>query len=91
MDTNEGTNRERILQFIKNKPGCHLRQIRKDVKISMGSTQYNLNILEKVGKITSARKGMYKYYFPIGIFHNNEKNLLNLKSRNEPRNFNVYN
>lgn len=55
------------------------------MKISMGSTQYNLNILEKAGKITSARKGMYKYYFPIGIFHNNEKNLLQILNQETSR------
>jgi predicted transcriptional regulator len=81
----EGDNRDRILQFIKDKPGCHLRQIRKDMKISMGSTQYHLNLLEKAGKITSARTGMYRYYFPIGIFHNNEKNLLQILNQEMSR------
>jgi predicted transcriptional regulator len=81
----DGENRDRILQFIKDKPGCHLRQIRKDMKISMGSTQYNLNNLEKAGKITSVRTGLYRYYFPIGVFHNNEKNLLQILNQEMSR------
>lgn len=51
----------------------------------MGSTQYHLNILEKAGKITSVRTGMYRYYFPIGIFHNNEKNLLQILNQETSR------
>ena len=74
----------KILQFIKQKPACHLRQIKKELKISMGTTQYHLEKLKKEGKITSTKNGLYKYYFPIGIFHENEKNLLQILTQETP-------
>ena len=52
-----------------------LRQIKKELNISMGTTQYHLEKLEKEGKITTTKKGLYKYYFPIGIFHETEKKI----------------
>lgn len=69
-------NIKRVLHFIQEKPGCHLRQIKKELHISMGTAQYQLARLEKIGKITSTKKGLYKFYFPSGIFHDNEKYIL---------------
>ena len=75
----------KILHFIQDKPACHLRQIKKELNISMGTTQYHLEKLEKEGKITSTKKGLYKYYFPIGIFHETEKNLLQVLTQETSR------
>ena len=44
--------------------------------MSMGSVQYQLFRLEKRGRITSIRRGLYKFYFLSGIFHDNEKDIL---------------
>jgi predicted transcriptional regulator len=74
-------NAERILKFIHQGPACHLRQIRKELDISMGTVQYHLNNLEKRGKIVSVRNGFYKYYFPAGVFQTKEKNLLQILSQ----------
>ena len=56
-----------ILNFIQHTPGCHLRKIKKELNISMGTVQYQLNRLEKRGIITSSKRGFYRYYFPIAI------------------------
>ena len=56
-----------ILNFIQNTPGSHLRKIKKELNISMGTVQYQLNRLEKRGIITSSKRGFYRYYFPIAI------------------------
>jgi predicted transcriptional regulator len=74
-------NAERILKFIHQGPACHLRQIRKELDISMGTVQHHLNNLEKMGKIVSVRNGFYKYYFPAGVFQTKEKNLLQILSQ----------
>ena len=29
-----------------------------------------------MGRVTSARRGLYKYYFPAGLFRENEKKYL---------------
>jgi predicted transcriptional regulator len=78
-------NIDKVLRFIQEKPGCHLRQIKKEVHISMGTAQYQLARLEKIGKITSTKKGLYKFYFPSGIFQDNEKDILQVLSQETAR------
>jgi predicted transcriptional regulator len=36
------SNKDRILRFIQNNPGCYLRQIRNELDLSMGSVQISL-------------------------------------------------
>jgi predicted transcriptional regulator len=75
-DGQSGETSERILQFIQNNPGCHLRKIREMIGISQGTVQYHTDRLEKMGRITSSRRGLYKHYFPVGMIQNNEKEIL---------------
>jgi predicted transcriptional regulator len=86
-----GETADRILQFIQNNPGCHLRGIKDMIQISQGTVQYHTDRLEKMGRITSTTSGLYKHYFPVGVFQNNEKEILtNPKSRNYKTNPYVY-
>lgn len=80
----EGNTRN-ILEYIRGHPGCHLRQVRSQLGISMGTAQYHLGRLEKAGKVTSNRHGFYRYYFPAGLFQDNEKNLLEILSHETAR------
>jgi predicted transcriptional regulator len=50
---------ERILQFIQDIPGCYLRKIKEKVHVSQGIVQYHTDRLEKMGRITSTRSGLY--------------------------------
>jgi DNA-binding Lrp family transcriptional regulator len=47
-----GETAERVLQFIQNNPGCHLRKIKEMIQISQGTVQYHTDRLEKIGRIT---------------------------------------
>lgn len=85
QDKSLHSNTDRILKFIHERPACHLRQIKKELGISMGTVQHHLNRLEKEGKITSVRNGLYKYYFPIGMFQAKERNLLQILSQETAR------
>ncbi len=85
VDGEIGETADRILQFIQQNPGCHLRKIKGGVHISMGTAQYHLNRLEKMGRVTSSRSSLYKHYFPIGIFQNNEKDILRILSQETTR------
>ena len=76
-----GETAEKIWQFIQANPGCHLRKIKEMIHISQGTVQYHTDRLEKNGKITSTRSGLYKHYFPIGVFQNNEKEILQILSQ----------
>jgi predicted transcriptional regulator len=49
----------------------------------MGSAQYHLSQLEKMGRISSVRR--YKFYFPAGVFHNKEKSVLEVLSHETTR------
>ena len=81
-----GSTGEKLLSFIHDNPGYHLRRIKRGMGISMGTVQYHLDRLENNGKITSTKRGFYKYYFPIGIFKENERNTSDTNSRNNKKN-----
>jgi predicted transcriptional regulator len=78
MKSTLAENAERVLQFIHNNPGCHLRRIRNELQMSMGSVQYHLIRLEKMHMVSSIRRGLYRFYFPSVITEDNDKNILQI-------------
>ncbi len=81
----EGNTTDWILDFIRENPGCHLRKIRKELELAMGTVQYHLDKLEKAGRITTQKQGLHKYYFVVGAFEENEKQLLEVLSNETAR------
>lgn len=79
------SNTERVLLFIEQNPGCHLRQIKRDLGISMGTLQYHLNLLEKSGKIASERHSLHRFYFPVSIFEKHDRNILKILNQETAR------
>jgi predicted transcriptional regulator len=84
MDESDDTV-DKVLCFIQDNPGCHLRRIKREIGISMGTVQYHLHKLEKIGRVTSTRRGLYKYYFPAGLFRENEKEILEVLTHETAR------
>ena len=84
MDESDDTV-DKVLSFIQDNPGCHLRRIKREIGISMGTVQYHLHKLEKMGRVTSTRRGLYKYYFPSGLFRENEKEILEVLTHETAR------
>lgn len=84
MDESDDTV-DKVLCFIQDNPGCHLRRIKREIGISMGTVQYHLHKLEKMGRVTSTRRGLYKYYFPAGLFEENEKEILEVLTHETAR------
>lgn len=84
LDESEDT-ATKLLSFIQNNPGYHLRRIKRAMGVSMGTVQYQLDRLEKFGKITSTRRGLYKYYFPVGVFKEKEKEILEILTHETAR------
>ncbi|HKU32331.1 MAG TPA: winged helix-turn-helix transcriptional regulator [Candidatus Nitrosotalea sp.] len=82
---NPTTNEDRILEYIQRNPGCHLRRIKNDLDMSMGTTQYHLNSLEKAGKIISERHSLHRFYFPVGIFELKQKNIMKILNQDTLR------
>ncbi len=64
---NTGLKWDAVLNFVQQNPGSHLRKIKKELNISMGTVQYQLDRLEKSGLITSSKRGFYRYYFDVEI------------------------
>ena len=85
MNDESNSNTIRVLQYIQDSPGCHLRKIKRDLKMSMGTIQYHLILLEKQGRISSERQNLHKYYFPIGLFEQNEKDILKILNQETAR------
>ena len=81
----EGNATNKILDFIQENPSCHLRRIKKELDLAMGTVQYQLDKLEKAGRITSQKHGLHKYYFAVGLFEENEKQLLEVLSNETAR------
>ena len=55
------------------------------MSISLGSVQYHAYRLEKSGKITSKREGLYKLHFQSGAYHDHEKLLFRVLNQETPR------
>jgi predicted transcriptional regulator len=85
MKANVAESLEKVLLFIQNNPGCHLRRIKNELHVSSGSVQYYLYRLEKMHMITSTRRGLYRFYFPSGLFQDNEKDILQILSQETAR------
>lgn len=81
----ELSTRDEILRFIREHPSCHLRKIKTDLGLGMGTVQYHLDRLAKAGSITSQRHGLRKYFFVTGVFRENEKQLLEMISNETVR------
>lgn len=85
MNEESSGNSTRILVHIQENPGSHLRQIKREVDLAMGTVQYHLNLLEKQGKILSEKQNFHKYYFPVGLFEKNEKSILQILNQETAR------
>ena len=60
------------------------------MQISQGTVQYHTDRLEKLGRITCTTSGLYKHYFPVGVFQNNEKEILQILSQETTRQILMY-
>lgn len=87
-ETNENT--QRVLDFIQKNPGCHMRQIKRDLVMAMGTIQYHLTTLEEMGKIISEKTESHRFYFPIGMFGDFEKNILKVLNQDSAREILLY-
>ncbi len=57
--------RSRILHLVEAYPGLHLRDIQRRAGCSPMLAEYHLNVLEKLGLVTSTTHGRYRDFFPV--------------------------
>ncbi len=75
----------RVLEFITSHPGVHLREICRGLELAMGVVQYHLRRLERDGRISSMRRGLYKFFYPVDLFGARQRDVLSVLSLERPR------
>jgi DNA-binding transcriptional ArsR family regulator len=78
-------NRRRIYERIQAMPGIHLRQIQRDLNISMGTLEYHLRRLELEGIVVTRETNRFKSYFTIGELDRRDKDYLYYLRQPMPR------
>lgn len=56
-----------ILEYLKANPGAHVRQMARDLGMSLGSLRWHLNVLERRGLVRERRKGNMTEFYPSEI------------------------
>jgi len=79
------TNQQRVYQYIKEHPGVHLRKVCRDLGLAVGDVQYHIDRLEKSGSVKSSRRGLYRHFYPCGIFGEREGVILSALAQRTPR------
>ncbi len=77
--------RTRILRYIHDHPGSHLRGLARELKLGMGNLQYHVHILERSGLLSSSREGLRKFFYTRETFQESSHSLINSLSQETPR------
>lgn len=67
-----------------------MRQIRRDLDLSMGVLQYHLYSLEKDQRILSRRSGLYKRFYAALVFGEHQQDILDVLSQETERDLLLY-
>lgn len=59
--------RRTIYEYILDNPGVHLRQILRDLKLSVSTATWHLRVLERAGLINKKKVGNRIIYYPSGM------------------------
>ena len=82
---NMDATQRKILDFISAHPGVHLREICRGLSLAMGDVQYHVRRLERDGRISSSRRGIYKFFYPANLFGARQRDVLSVLSLDRPR------
>jgi predicted transcriptional regulator len=86
----QDSNRIRILEFIKENPGTHLRKIKRELNLAMGVIQYHLYKLERERRVVSVRHGLYKRFYADKGLRVEDREILNILSQETERDIVLY-
>lgn len=75
----------KILEYISGHPGVHLRDVCRGLGLAMGDVTYHVRRLERDQRITSARRGLYRFFYPANLFGPRQKEVLGVLSLDTPR------
>lgn len=59
--------RDMIMEYLRANPGAHMRQIARDLGMSLGSLRWHLSVLERRGLVKERRKGNMTEFYPAEV------------------------
>ena len=68
-------NRKKVLDYISDNPGSHMRKIARELDMRLSTLRYHLDHLEKKGSIACQKQNNLKVYFAQGKLKPMEKTL----------------
>jgi DNA-binding MarR family transcriptional regulator len=79
------TTQRRIFDYVGAHPGVHLRQICRELGLAMGDVQYHVHRLEREGRISSVRRGLYRFFYVATLFGDRQREVLSVLTLDTPR------
>ncbi len=58
--------RQVVFEFVRDTPGMHLRGVQQRLGIPLGTVEYHLRELVRVGLVTEREDGIYRRYYVAG-------------------------
>jgi len=58
--------RQTIFEFVRDTPGMHLRGVQQELGIPLGTVEYHLRELVRLGLVTEREDGIYRRYYVAG-------------------------
>jgi predicted transcriptional regulator len=58
--------RGRVYEYVRNHPGAHYSEIKRELGLNNGSLTYHLHTLEREALVKSQNVGRYKLFYPTG-------------------------
>ena len=83
-------NRRRIYQLVSKYPGMYLREIEKNLGLSIGVLEYHLSYLEKKDILSVEREGHRKRYFIREDVSYGDKATISILRQQTPRRVVIY-
>lgn len=59
--------RGRVYEYVRNNPGVHYSEIKRELDLNNGSLAYHLHTLEREELIKSRTNGRFKLFYPTGV------------------------
>ncbi|MGQ0534678.1 MAG: winged helix-turn-helix transcriptional regulator [Methanobacteriota archaeon] len=84
-DALELDSRRRIFDHVHRFPGTHLREILRALAMPMGTLEYHLNTLVKLGLLTTREDARYTRYYVTSQMGRREKDVMAILRQPTPR------
>ncbi|MCA1812331.1 MAG: helix-turn-helix domain-containing protein [Halobacteriales archaeon] len=77
--------RRRVFEHVRAHPGTHLRELQRQLDMSLGTLEYHLRVLEKQGLLSTQEDTRYLRYYATAQLGPREKEVIALLRQEVPR------